>query len=370
MRRLHPRVRQVAAALLLVACGCGAEAKQAVDATDGMPAFEVDPNWPQLPPNYVMASAIGLMVDHLGHIWVSHRAELLTDSMLALAKQQPGVPAPLVMELTPEGKIVQAWGDAEHVKDYPPILHSLFEDRAGYVWTTAREQQQIIKFTRDGKRVLTIGKLNQMLGSNDTTTLGRPADIEVDPKTNELFVADGYTNRRIVVFDATTGAYKRHWGAYGERPDDHYQRDTLSKTPSRQFDLIHNLVISRDGLIYAADQNNSRVQVFDESGRFVAEKIIRTGDGAATAIALSPEPGQHFVYVGDGSQDKVWILRRQDLEVLGSFGSSGKAPGQFGRPHNMDVDAAGDLFVSEAAPGMRVQKFTFKGYVPLKPPTN
>jgi sugar lactone lactonase YvrE len=355
--------------LLALTSACAEQAESApVDASTGMPSFEVDPSWPQLPPNYVMASVIGLMVDHLGHVWVSHRAELLTDSMLALAKQQPGVPAPLVMELAPDGKLIQSWGDAEHVKDYPPILHSLFEDRDGNIWTSAREQQQIVQYTRDGKRLLTIGKLNQMLGSNDTTAFGRPADIQIDPKTNELFVADGYTNRRIVVLDAATGAYKRHWGAYGERPDDDYRPDSLATTPSRQFDLIHNLAISDDGRIYAADQNNSRIQVFDESGTFIAEKIIRPGDGAATALALSSEPGQHFVYVGDGSQDKIWILRRSDLAVLGSFGSSGKAPGQFGRPHNMDVDSAGNLYVSEAAPGMRVQKFTFKGYV--KAPTN
>ncbi len=367
MTRLRHRTATLATALLLalVACGGEQEAAAAPSASTGVPAFEVDPGWPRLPPNYRLASAIGLMVDRQGHVWVSHRAELLTDSMLALAKEQPGIPAPLVMELDADGNVVQAWGDHGHVQDYPPVLHSLFEDHNGFIWTTAREQHQLIKFTRDGKPVLTIGKLNQSGGSDDVTTLGRPADLQVDPETNELFVVDGYTNRRVIVFDAETGAYKRHWGAYGEPPDDAYQPDTLATTPSRQFNLVHSLVLSNDGLVYVADQNNSRVQVFDLSGKFVTEKIVRAGDGAATALALSHEPDQHFLYVGDGTEDKIWILRRSDLEVLGQFGSRGSAPGQFGRPHNMDVDTQGNLYVTEAAPGMRVQKFKFMGYAPL-----
>ena len=351
-------------ALLALATGCAREpqAAEAPSSANGIPVFEVDASWPKLPPSWRMASAIGLMVDRQGHVWVSHRAELLTDSMLALAAEQPGVAAPLVMELDASGSVVQSWGDPAHVAGYPPVLHSLFEDHNGFIWSNARDQQQIIKFNRSGERVLTIGRLNETRGSADTETLGRPADLQVDPETNELFVVDGYTNRRVIVFDAETGAYKRHWGAYGEPPDDAYQRDTTSSEPSRQFDLVHNLVLSSDGLLYVADQNNSRIQVFERSGKFVAEKIIRPGDGAATAIALSHEPGQPFVYVGDGSEDKVWILRRSDLEVLGSFGSRGSAPGQFGRPHNMDVDAEGNLYVTEAAPGMRVQKFVHRGY--------
>ena len=365
MNRVRPVSPCLAPALLIALAACGGEpqAAEPPSASTGVPAFEVDPSWPRLPGNYVMASAIGLMVDAQGHIWVSHRAELLNDSMLALAKEQPGIPAPLVMELDAEGNVVQEWGDHEHVQDYPPVLHSLFEDQAGSIWSNARDQQQIIKFSRDGQRLLTIGKLNVTAGSADTTTLGRPADLQVDGETNELFVVDGYINRRVIVFDAETGAYKRHWGAYGEPPDDAYQKDSLATAPSRQFDLVHSLVISNDGRVYVADQNNSRIQVFDRSGAFITEKIVRPGDGAATALALSHEPDQAFLYVGDGAEDKIWILRRSDLEVVGQFGSRGSAPGQFGRPHNLEVDAAGNLYVTEAAPGMRVQKFRFTGYV-------
>ena len=352
-------------ALVLASCGDQPETAVVATAENGVPTFAVDPDWPRLPPNWVTASAIGLTVDHVGHIWVSHRAELATDSMFALAKEQPGIRAPLVMELDAAGSVVQSWGAPENAADWPPVLHSLFEDHNGFIWTTARDQQQVFKLTREGERVLTIGKLNETRGSADTLRLGRPADIHVEPGANELFVVDGYINRRVIVFDAETGAYKRHWGAYGEAPDDAYRKDTLSTVPSRQFDLVHNLVISKDGLVYVADQNNSRVQVFDLSGRYITERIVRPGDGAATAIALSHEPDQRFVYVGDGSEDKIWILRRSDLEVVGQFGSRGAAAGQFGRPHNIDVDAQGNLYVTEAAPGMRVQKFTFRGYALL-----
>jgi DNA-binding beta-propeller fold protein YncE len=298
-----------------------------------------------------------MMVDPDGFVWFSHRAELTTDSMLALAKEQPAVRAPLVMRVDQEGKIVQSWGPLEEAADWPAVLHGLFMDHTGHVWSTARDRHQIIKFTQDGERVLTIGKLDETGGSDDPERLGRPADIEVDSATNELFVVDGYTNRRVIVFDAETGAYKRHWGAYGEPPDDAYQRDSLSTAPSRQFDLVHGIAISRDGLVYVADQTNSRIQVFQKSGEFVSERVIRPGDGAATAVALSPDPEQRFLYVADGTEHRIWILRRVGLEVVGQFGGPGTAPGQFGRPHSLDVDAEGNLYVAEAAPGMRVQKF-------------
>jgi sugar lactone lactonase YvrE len=328
-----------------------------------MPTFEVDTAWPQLPGSWVMASGLGLYADAQDHVWVSHRAELVTDEALAAVAEPPGIPAPLVMELDPQGTVVQSWGPHDQAAEWPTVLHGLFVDHNGFVWSNARDQHQIMKFTRDGERVLTLGIMGETRGSNDTETLGRPSDVYVAPETNELFVVDGYTNRRVIVFDAETGAYLRHWGAYGEPPDDEAARAEGDVSPSRHFATAHGITGSSDGLIYVADRSNSRVQVFRRSGEYVTERILRPGSGGAFSVRLSPD--ERFLYAADGTEHKIWILRRDGLEVLGSFGSEGAGPGQFQRPHNLAVDSEGNLYVGEADPGWRVQKFTFSGMAPV-----
>lgn len=350
---------------VLTLASCGGEESMA-DAEQLVPAFAVDEDWPRLPADWVMASGLGLYVDAGDHAWVSHRAELVEPEHLEAAEESPGRRAPIVMELDPDGEVLQGWGHPGEEGDLPPVLHGFFVDHQDFVWSTARDQHQVMKFTRDGELVLTIGEENETGGSNDPELLGRPSDIYVDPETDELFVSDGYVNRRVVVFDAETGAYLRHWGAYGERPDDEVEGDppeTLDDAPS-QFSLVHAITGSNDGLIYVADRSNSRIQVFTRDGEFVRERILRPGSGGAFGVAFSGDPEQEFVFVADGTEHKVWILRRADLEVLGSFGSEGDGPGQFQRPHNLAADSEGNLYVAEAAPGWRVQRFLFQGLEP------
>ena len=166
-----------------------------------------------------------------------------------------------------------------------------------------------------------------------------------------------------VVYDGDTGEYLRHWGAYGELPDDDYDYGNRNPTapPSRQFSTVHGLTGSKDGLIYVADRRGNRIQVFDHSGQFVAEHVVapRTlASGSAFVIALSPDPEQRWLYLADGTNHKVWILRRSDLEIVGEFGRGGRQVGQFLRPHGMGIDSRGNLYVGEASTGRRVQKFT------------
>jgi DNA-binding beta-propeller fold protein YncE len=186
--------------------------------------------------------------------------------------------------------------------------------------------------------------------------MGRPAEVYVDPVTDELFVADGYTNHRVVVFDAETGEYLRHWGANGEAPFD----GPRAEAPRLQFRVPHGIVGSRDGKIYLADRTNSRVQEFDRSGKFLQEGVTRQGQGGAFSVALSPDPQQEWVYVTDGTEHRVWILRRSDMRVVGQFGREGFEPGEFGRPHNITVDSNGNIYVAEASPGQRAQRFVMQ----------
>ena len=285
----------------------------------------------------------------------------------------------------------------------------MFVDHNGFVWTNARESNLTVKFTRTGQVAMVIGKYNETGGSNDTTLMGRPSEIWVDPADNEVFVADGYGNRRIIVFDGATGKYLRHWGAYGKRPDDppraaagraairaprRSRPPRPCRPPPQQFSIPHGIAGSRDGLIYLADRANNRIQVFRQNGEFVRERILRPraapqeqatwtpkrpcGIEAAFSVGFSHDAPQTYLYVADGGTHVITVLRRSDLEVVSEFGGPGVGPGQLGRPHNLTVDPSGNIFVAEAAgpkvkhpatgaeveAGFRAQKFTFKGVTP------
>ena len=334
------------------------------------PAFQVDPTWPQEMPNkWIIGAVTAVFVDAEDHVWITHLPETLTPEETAVVQDPPigtcCVPAPVVVEFDAEGTVVQGWGDpsTQDVSKFPRNAHGLFVDHNNYVWVGTYRHHRVMKFTRDGDLVMTIGTYDVNGGSNDPNLLGGPAGIWVDPETNEAYIADGYRNRRVVVYDGDTGEYLRHWGAYGELPDDDYEYGNRNPPapPSRQFSTVHGLTGSKDGLIYVADRRGNRIQVFDHSGQFVAEHVVapRTlASGSAFVIALSPDPEQRWLYLADGTNHKVWILRRSDLEIVGEFGRGGRQVGQFLRPHGMGIDSRGNLYVGEASTGRRVQKFT------------
>ena len=228
----------------------------------------------------------------------------------------------------------------------------------------------ILKFTQDGKFLMSIGKPGASKGSNDIENLGLPAKIFVDPKTNEVYVADGYGNKRVIVFDADTGKYKRHWGAYRNKPDDtplgNYQPDAPL---AQQFrNPVHCADLSNDGLLYVCDRVNDRIQVFKPDGTFVKEKILyknTLGDGSVWDIAFSKDPGQKYIFLADGSNEKIHIVDRESLEVLPSFGAGGRQPGQFYAVHSIATDSKGNVFTTETYRGQRVQKFVYKGLAPV-----
>jgi DNA-binding beta-propeller fold protein YncE len=357
------------------------------EALNGVPVFRVDPRWPAAPADWSWGQVIGIFADAHGHVWTSSRSR--------------------TAEWDPQGRLLQSW-DARGSDGTWSTIHGLFVDHDGFVWTNARESHLTVKFTRTGRVAMVIGRFNQTGGSNDTTLMGRPSEIWVDPAGNEVFVADGYGNRRIVVFDGATGAYRRHWGAYGRRPVDPPPPPpgapdpsappkppaTAGAAPPAQFRIPHGIIGSRDGLIYLADRGNNRVQVFRPDGQFVHEAILRPQCGAeqqatwvpkrpcgveaAFSVALSHDAAQTYLYVADGGTHVITVLRRSDLAVVDEFGGPGVGPGQLGRPHNLSVDPAGNIYVAEAAgptvkhpttgadvqAGVRAQKFTFVGTRP------
>jgi DNA-binding beta-propeller fold protein YncE len=376
MTRRRSLILAVSLVAVLAALGAAqAVLHSAVQAnTVEAPIFEVDPFWPRpLPDTWLLGSAIGVGVDSRNHVYVIHRRESLNARTEAGAEADPPtgeccIAAPNVLEFDPDGNLVNSWGGPGDGYDWPSSNHGLSIDHVDNIWIGGNGQRDshILKFSRDGRFLLQVGTAGQDVNSASTDNFGRVAKIAFDPAENEAYVADGYGNKRVAVIDMNTGAIRRFWGAYGNVPDDAnlgpYDPDA---PPAQQFrNPVHCAEPTHDGLIYVCDRPNNRIQVFRRNGEFVKEAFIapRTlGDGAVWDIAFSRDPDQRFLYLADGKNMKVYILDRESLEVLTSFGAGGRQPGQFFAVHSIATDSNGNIFTTETYEGKRVQKFVFKG---------
>ena len=344
-------------------------AAQAQQAGAEVPKFEVDPFWPKLPEKWALGAVPGLSVGPQDHIWIIHRPSWLREAEKFAASNPPEaeccIPAPQVLEFDAAGNYIQGWGGPGVGYEWPAAEHGIHVDYKGNVWLAGngRTDNHVLKFTRNGEFLLQIGHKGQSKGSDDIENLNRPADFFVYPETNELFVADGYQNRRVIVFDADTGAYKRHWGAYGNRPDDAAPRDRVSEGQPQQFNTIHGVRVSNDEFVYVADRLNNRIQVFTLEGEFVKEAYYARqtrAQGSIWSVEFSRDPQQQFLYGADGSNQHLLILNRQTLRQLDSLGRHGRLAGQFFWLHSIGVDSQGNVYTAETQ-GQRVQKFVFKG---------
>ncbi len=376
--------------------GSAVLAKRASAATTMAPRFEVDPMWPKpLPNHWILGQTIGVSVDAQDNVWIIHRAGSLEAGEQHATTNPPiskcCAPAPPVLEFDPAGNLINSWGGKGQGYDWPDSNHGITVDYKGNVWiggngrgngqlATANEGQvggvqpfndnMVLKFTKTGKFLMQIGKPGKSKGSNDTENLRLPAKTYVDPQTNELFVADGYGNHRVIVFDADTGKYKRHWGAYGHMPNDvNLGPYKPNDPPPQQFrNPVHCAEISVDRLLYVCDRVNDRIQVFKPDGTFVKEQFIEKntlGSGSVWDIAFSKDAAQKYIYLADGENDQVHILDRQSLQVLTSFGDGGRQPGEFYGVHSIAADSKGNIYTTETYRGQRVQKFAYKGLAPV-----
>jgi DNA-binding beta-propeller fold protein YncE len=346
----------------------------AESAATGVPKFKVDPSWPKVPAKWQFGWVASVSVDADDQIWVLQRPGTLD------AKEKP-LAAPPVIEFDAAGNVLRSWGGPGSGYDWPVSEHGIYLDHKGFVWIggNGAKDHQILKFTKDGKFVMQIGKAGQSKGNSDTQNLNQPADTWVHAKTNELFVADGYGNRRIIVFDADTGKFKRMWGAFGNKPTDDPPNPAPADAEERgapQFvQPVHAARVSHDGMVYVSDRGGKRVQVFTLDGKYVNQVFIgreclapKCGNGTtAASTAFSTDPKQRFLFVANRSQAKVMVLDRATLRILDSFGQWGSNPGDFGTLHHMgtdskgSTDSKGNLYVTEVTPlspaNRRVQKF-------------
>jgi DNA-binding beta-propeller fold protein YncE len=337
------------------------------------PRFEVDPTFPKpLPNGWLMGMTIGIGVDAQDHIWIVHRPDTLSANETAADQTPPAAAccsaAPPVLEFDQEGNLLRSWGGPGEGYDWPASNHGIFIDHKGIVWIGGNGpgDAHVLKFTQDGQFVAQYGKAGVVNGSNDLENFGRVAKIYVDPRANEAYLADGYLNKRVAVIDADTGAFKRYWGAYGNKPDDTNPGPYDPDAPLiQQFRTpVHCSELSVDNLVYVCDRPNDRVQVFTSEGKFVKEVRVapRTlGDGSTWDIAFSRDPEQKYLYLADGKNEKIYVMLRDTLEILTMFGDGGRQPGQFFAVHSIVTDSNGNLFTTETYEGRRLQKFKYMG---------
>jgi len=173
-----------------------------------------------------------------------------------------------------------------------------------------------------------------------------------------VFVAGAYGNHRVIVFDADTGAFKRMWGAFGNKPVDD---DSCENVPKPDFkdpngpqnlSIVHSIRVANDGMVYIADRENRRVQMFTNEGKFLKQQV-KTQTPFARNVSLSPDPAQEFLYVGDGKE--IAILDRKTLDIVAAVKGEGVIGGAISPPPTPTAT----FYV--AATGAGMQRLTFKG---------
>ncbi len=363
------RCKLLISATAIAVCASTTATAQSAPATRSLPVFEVDKSWPKVPPQMKLGHASSFAIDAQDNVWLLHRPRTLKPDQAANA-------APPVVVFDAAGNFIKAWGGAATAAEWPEREHGIHIDHKGFVWIGGNNcpllgirglkpvaDDAYLKFTPDGKFVLQIGRSNQSKGDNDTVNVHRAADAFVHPRTNELFVADGYGNHRVIVFDADPGGFKRMWGAFGKPPGgvDNCKIVAPKSFPDAEgpphFNVAHAIRVANDGTVYLADRENRRVQAFTPDGKFI-KQLIRTQARFARNLALSPDPQQQFLYVG--ADKDIAIVDRKTLDVVGTVNPAG----MIGAGHHIAVDSKGNLYIAQTATGM--QKLVFKGLSPTR----
>ena len=367
----------LALGVTLAACGGPAPEMPAEPAADAPPppsrpsdgVFHIDPYWPQdLPGDWLLGNVVGVAVDSSDNVWITHRPN----------SQRGGENTPPVIAFDQAGAVVASWGDPGGDCDWGTQAHGIYVDHEDNVWVgfggglpydlstrATTDNALVVKLTPAGDCLLQVGDFGFGTdGSNSTMHLGQPTDIWVDAEANEVYISDGYTNRRVIVFDAATGEYRRHWGAYGNAPDDTPTPPWNRGDPEpQQFSTPHCVAGANDGMVYVCDRGNQRIQVFDKDGTFVKEALVDAplgnGDvgGNPWDIGFSTDAEQSLLVVADGRTHRVHTLNRDTLEAVTSFGRRGRWAGNFESPHSLAVDSMGNLYVGDTLDGRRVQRF-------------
>jgi outer membrane protein assembly factor BamB len=334
----------------------------AASAGQAAPRFRVDPAWPKpLPDGWVTGEVGGSAVDARDHLFIGNRRNL-TDK-----ERRVGRPAPAIVEFDPEGNVVNAWTP----EIVPDGLHGCFVDHEQNLWIAGNQDAIVQKYPHDGGALLLqIGEKGLFDTDDGTirgerqnasrTLLNRPADIAVDPANGDIYIADGYGNRRIVVFDRN-GNYLRQWG------EEATLEEAAAGVGGKFLETVHAVLLGPDGNVYVSDRKGDRIQVFDKLGGFVRNIWIARGAGAGAGAGsawdfdFSPDAAHTLIYNTNGEHEIVNTIVRESGEIVGAFGQPGHQAGEFTFLHTLAVDSRSNLYTAETVGGRRVQKFSFIG---------
>jgi peptidylamidoglycolate lyase len=314
--------------LLITLAGSGTEAARV-----GNLNFKVENGWPSLPHGQILGFVSAVDVDTHGHIFTFRTFRRWQTPFPANPVEEP-----TVLMWDNEGKLLKSWGAGLF-----RMPHGLSIDGQDNVWVTDVALNQVFKFSHDGELKIVLGEAG--IEGSDETHFAQPADVEFGPR-DTVYVADGYVNCRIVSFDSN-GAYLFEWGECGDS--------------AGQFKVPHDLAIDAEGLVYVADRENDRIQLFSPEGQFLEE--WKSGGGwRPYGLALSPN--QDSLFVVDGGEQPSEFPDRSGVIVLdlggrmiGQFGRYGNQDGQFMMGHDIALDASGAVYVVDVI-GQRLQKFS------------
>lgn len=347
--------------LNLVVLACLMTAPQAPAAAASGPLMVSKPWRPEMPNGWVLSEVSAVAVGPNDTVWVLQRPR-------ALAEADRGHAAPPVLAFTGDGKYLRGFGGPGNGYEWPQVEHSLAVDGQGRVWIGGSfrgadgkaDDDMLLAFDSQGKFIRQIGRRGASTGNDDHVNLHAPADIYVDDKAHEVYIADGYGNNRLLVLDSETGAFKRQWSAFGEQPPA-AATPSPANTPeartrddnAKPFIGVHGVEIDKDGTVYVSDRGRSRIQMFTREGKYLRQLYVnRNGANllSASGIAFSADPEQRTMYVADWGNQQVWLFDRKTLAQLG------KIDAPFVGPHLMGTDSGGALYIAEVQ-GHRVSRF-------------
>lgn len=354
-----------------------------------VPQFKADPYWPKPLPQekdsegqlrrWVTGQVGAVCVDSRDHIFTVNRV-----GMLGRYEGMSGMPAPEVIVYNTAGDVINSWGKRKESE--PKVLsetaHGCSIDDEDNVWLTGNADGVAQKWSHDGKTLLLqIGEKGKCDGdgsknpnpqakfpscgegidlNSSKTLLNGPANLWVDsgpdPVTKErgsVYIADGYGNHRVVVFDRK-GKYLRQWGSAGDGPGQ------FAKTGGGH---PHCVALSKDGFVYACDRGNNRIFEFDKVGTLKRTIPINPEGGLVAPqrtadITFSKDPQQTYLYTTDLGNNVIRILDRKSGKIVGTVGvGPGRGVGELLTPHQLAVDSKGNLYVSSTIDSNRVQRF-------------
>jgi hypothetical protein len=337
------------------------------------PTFQLDAAWPTIPNNWVLGEVTSISVDRKDHIWVLHVPQSIPEAQRANA-------APPVLEFDAAGKLLASWGGPGDGYEWPGREHGIFVDANDFVWiggragwpratTPGNSDDMILKFTTTGKFVMQIGRRGQGKGNADTENVRQPTDVFVDTRAKEVYAADGYGNKRVIVFDSETGKFKRMWGAFGNPPPMTLAPNAAAPQPQTtpdgppEFGLPHSIKVSNDGIVYLADRINNRIQLFTTAGKYLRQVRLAAVNNVTpvpAGFAFSPDNKQQYLYVVDSGAMQIVIYDREKLVEIGRVGVRGPKPGEFDIIHHMATDSKGNLYGAEIVNNRRAQRFVLQ----------